>query len=139
MYTLPCGAITMLGGSVNSAGGLPGTPVVPRVNKTFPSGLNLTTMWPFFSPGYFAASRWLGLRWSATQMLPSRSAYTLCGNRNMPAPQLRTRLPFLSNFMTGATADPAQLSYWNGEAPGGVSGFDPHRLPPPTAPPPRVA
>ena len=29
---------------------------------------------------------------------------------------------------TGATFDPAQLSYRNGEAPGGISGFAPHRV-----------
>src|SRR5262249_22234214 len=46
---------------------------------------------------------------------------------NMPAPKLFTRFPDESNFRIGGTVEPAQLSYWNGEAPGGVSGFAPHR------------
>src|SRR5215467_12123698 len=45
----------------------------------------------------------------------------------MPAPKLFTRFPDESNFRIGGTVEPAQLSYWNGEAPGGVSGFAPHR------------
>src|SRR4249920_1871363 len=47
---------------------------------------------------------------------------------NMPAPKLFRSLPDESNFMTGATSEPAQLSYANGDSPGGVSGFAPHRF-----------
>src|SRR5882672_3876781 len=45
----------------------------------------------------------------------------------MPAPKLFTRLPDESNLRTGGRVEPAQLSYWNADAPGGVSGFAPHR------------
>src|SRR6266849_1579262 len=46
---------------------------------------------------------------------------------NIPAPKLFRRLPDESNLSTGGRLEPAQLSYWNGEAPGGMSGFAPHR------------
>src|SRR5258706_12970664 len=46
----------------------------------------------------------------------------------MPAPKLFRSFPDESNFMTGATAEPAQLSYANGDSPGGISGFAPHRF-----------
>src|SRR3989442_15005064 len=46
---------------------------------------------------------------------------------NMPAPKLFRRSPDESNWWTGGKVEPAQLSYWNGEAPGGMSGFAPHR------------
>jgi len=45
----------------------------------------------------------------------------------MPAPKLFRRLPAASNFITGASFDPAQLSYATGETPGGTSGFAPQR------------
>ena len=45
----------------------------------------------------------------------------------MPAPKLFIRLPDESNFKTGERVEPAQLSYWNADAPGGVSGFAPQR------------
>src|SRR6266436_2945060 len=45
----------------------------------------------------------------------------------MPAPKLFSRLPDESNLRTGGRVEPAQLSYWNADAPGGVSGFAPHR------------
>src|SRR5713101_2071101 len=64
---------------------------------------------------------------STTHTLPSRSTYILWGKMNMPAPKLFRRLPDESNLRTGARLEPAQLSYWNGEAPGGMSGFAPHR------------
>src|SRR5262245_14661244 len=46
---------------------------------------------------------------------------------NIPAPKLCSSLPEESNFNTGGSFEPAQLSYWNGETPGGVSGFAPQR------------
>src|SRR5471032_1056332 len=46
---------------------------------------------------------------------------------NMPEPKLFNSLPDESNLRTGARVEPAQLSYENGEAPGGMSGFAPHR------------
>src|SRR6185436_1320799 len=46
----------------------------------------------------------------------------------MPAPKLLRNFPEESNFMTGAIADPAQLSYVYGDSPGGMSGFAPQRL-----------
>src|SRR5512147_231662 len=45
----------------------------------------------------------------------------------MTAPKLRKRLPDASNLSTGGSVELAQLSYMNGEAPGGVSGLAPHR------------
>ena len=45
----------------------------------------------------------------------------------MPAPKLFIKLPEESNLRIGARVEPAQLSYWNADAPGGVSGFAPHR------------
>ena len=48
----PFGAITTLVGWVKASGGFPATPGLPSVNRTLPSGLNLTTTWPFpFSRG----------------------------------------------------------------------------------------
>src|SRR5471030_3028805 len=47
---------------------------------------------------------------------------------NMPAPKVFSRLPAESNLSTGGTVEPAQLSYRNGDAPGGMSGFAPHRF-----------
>src|SRR5450756_947072 len=47
---------------------------------------------------------------------------------NMPAPKVFSRLPDASNLRTGGTVEPAQLSYRNGDAPGGMSGFAPHRF-----------
>src|SRR5450432_186972 len=46
---------------------------------------------------------------------------------NMPEPKLFNSLPDESSLRTGARVEPAQLSYENGEAPGGMSGFAPHR------------
>src|SRR6185295_6026599 len=50
-----------------------------------------------------------------------------CGNTNSPAPKLFKMLPSGSSLWTGAQLEPAQLSYWNGEAPGGTSGLAPQR------------
>src|SRR5262245_38401535 len=47
---------------------------------------------------------------------------------NRSAPKLCRRLPRASSFSTGATFEPAQLSYMNGEAPGGMSGLAPQRV-----------
>src|SRR5437867_8259488 len=46
---------------------------------------------------------------------------------NIPAPKLFRRFPDESSLSTGGRVEPAQLSYWNGEAPGGISGFALHR------------
>src|SRR6266702_2248012 len=90
--------------------------------------LNFTTVWPLpFASGFFFNSRSFAPRMSTTHTLPSRSTYILWGKMNMPAPKLFRRLPDESNLRTGARLEPAQLSYWNGEAPGGMSGFAPHR------------
>src|SRR5213592_365596 len=45
----------------------------------------------------------------------------------MPAPKLFRSFPDESNLSTAGTDEPAQLSYVNGETPGGTSGFAPHR------------
>src|SRR6185295_14150775 len=50
-----------------------------------------------------------------------------CGNTNRPAPKLFTMLPSGSILCTGAQLEPAQLSYWKGDAPGGTSGLAPQR------------
>jgi hypothetical protein len=36
-------------------------------------------------------------------------------------------LPSASSLCTGAQLEPAQLSYWNADSPGGTSGFAPQR------------
>src|SRR6266852_4875020 len=124
----PFAATTTLHGSVKASGGFPATPALPSTSSTFPSGLNFTTVWPFpFASGLFFSSRSFAPRISTTHTLPSRSTYILWGKMNIPAPKLFSRLPDESNLRTGATLEPAQLSYWNGEAPGGTSGFAPHR------------
>src|SRR5882672_10112698 len=124
----PFGATTTLHGSFSASGGFPATPGLPKVSSTFPSGLNLTTVWPFsFASGLFFNSRSFGPRPSTTHTLPSRSTYALCGKMNIPAPKLFNSLPEESNFSTAGTGEPAQLSYVNAEAPGGTSGFAPHR------------
>lgn len=125
----PFGATTTLVGSVRAVGGSPATPALPSVRSTVPSGLNLTTVWPLpVSPGNFFFSRSLIPRASATQTFPSRSAWILCGKINIPAPKDMSSLPDESNFMTGATVEPAQLSYGNADSPGRTSGFAPQRL-----------
>src|SRR5258706_7204285 len=124
----PFGATHMLRGSSSASGGFPATPGFPSVSSTFPSGLNFTTVCPFpFASGLFFNSRSFGPRASTTQTLPSRSTYALCGKINIPAPKLFRSFPDESNFITGATDEPAQLSYVNGETPGGTSGFAPQR------------
>src|SRR4029434_4811578 len=50
----------------------------------------------------------------------------------MPAPKLFTRLPDESNLRIGGRVEPAQLSYWKADAPGGVCGFAPRRRAPHT-------
>src|SRR6267142_3482121 len=47
---------------------------------------------------------------------------------NIPTPKLFSSLPPESNFSTAGTDEPAQLSYVNGETPGGTSGFAPQRF-----------
>src|SRR6266568_1503116 len=128
MKISPFGATTTLHGSVKASGGFPATPARPSVSSTFPSELNFTTVWPLpFASGFFFNSRSFAPRMSTTHTLPSRSTYILWGKMNMPAPKLFRRLPDESNLRTGDSVEPAQLSYWNGEAPGGMSGFAPHR------------
>jgi hypothetical protein len=111
MKMSPLGAVTTLVGSLSASGGLPATPAVPSVISTLPYGLNLTMMLPFaFSSGLLLCSLWFALLASATQMLPSWSTWILWGKMNMPAPKLLIKLPDESNFITGATVEPAQLS-----------------------------
>src|SRR6266702_2387971 len=101
-----------------------GDPAFPSVSSTFPSELNFTTVWPLpFASGFFFNSRSFAPRMSTTHTLLSWSTYILWGKMNMPAPKLFSRLPDESNLRTGGRGEPAQLSYWNGEAPGGMSGF----------------
>src|SRR5258705_1283115 len=126
MKMSPFGATTTLHGSVRASGRFPATPACPSVSSAFPSGLNFTTVWPFpFASGLFFSSRSFAPRMSATHTLPSRSTYILWGKMNMPAPKLFKRLPDASNCRTAGTDEPAQLSYVNGESPGGTSGFAP--------------
>src|SRR5882762_4306818 len=128
MKMSPFAATTTLHGSARASGGFPATPARPSVSSTFPSGLNFTTVWPLpLASGLFFSSRSFAPRMSTTHTLPSRSTYILCGKMNIPAPKLFRRLPDESNLSTGGRLEPAQLSYWNGEAPGGISGFAPHR------------
>src|SRR5215471_3583920 len=47
---------------------------------------------------------------------------------NRSAPKLLCRFPLESSLSTGVTFEPAQLSYVNGDAPGGVFGFAPQRV-----------
>src|SRR5882762_7994186 len=124
----PFGATSTLHGSVRASGGFPAIPARPSVSSTFPSELNFTTVWPLpIASGFFFSSRSFAPRISTTHTLPSRSTYILWGKMNMPAPKLFRRLPDESNLSTGGTDEPAQLSYVNGETPGGTSGFAPHR------------
>src|SRR6266513_5451523 len=124
MKMSPFAATTTLHGSVRASGGFPGTPARPSVSSTFPSGLNFTTVWPFpFASGLFFNSRSFAPRMSTTHTLLSRSTYILCGKTNIPEPKLLRRFPDESNLSTGGSEEPAQLSYWNGDAPGGTSGF----------------
>ena len=128
MKISPFAATITLHGSVRASGGFPATPARPSVSNTFPSGLNFTTVWPFpFASGLFFSSRSFALRMSTTHTLPSRSTYILCGKTNIPAPKLFRSLPDESNLSTDGSDEPAQLSYVNGDAPGGTSGFAPHR------------
>lgn len=46
----------------------------------------------------------------------------------MSAPKLCLTLADESSLSTGATVDPAQVSYANGEPPGGISGLAPQRV-----------
>src|SRR6267378_2447337 len=124
----PFAATTTLHGSVKASGGFPASPARPSVSSTLPSGLNFTTVWPLpLASGLFFNSRSFAPRMSTTHTLPSRSTYILCVKMNIPAPKLFRRLPDESNLSTGGRLEPAQLSYVNGETPGGTSGFAPHR------------
>src|SRR5262245_26607934 len=67
MKMSPLWAITILVGWVKASGGFQAIPGLPSVNRTLPSGLNLTTMWRLlFSPGNFASSRPFADLWSTT-------------------------------------------------------------------------
>ena len=88
----------------------------------------MTTVWPAgLASGYFARSRAFIARMSTTHTLPSRSWVILCGKTKRPAPKLFTMLPSASSLCTGGQSEPAQLSYWKGDSPGGTSGFAPQR------------
>src|SRR5512147_1996114 len=95
----PLAAVTTAEGRLKVSFVSPGTPGRPSVMSTFPSGLNLTTVWPLpFLPSA-----------SATKTLPSRSTCIACGNTKRPAPKLCTSRPEASNSRTGARLDPAQV------------------------------
>src|ERR1700728_607090 len=95
----PFGAIATSLGSLKVSGPSPATPALPRVIRTFPSGLNLKT-WnplpPFAWP-------------SVTQILPSLSTQMPCGKRNIPSPKLLTSFPEASNFRIGGSFFPSQV------------------------------
>jgi len=61
----PFEAVVMSDGRLKMSGPSPATPALPRVSKTFPFALNLTTWWPF--PSFPSAS--------VTQTLLSRSTW----------------------------------------------------------------
>src|SRR6202011_3638049 len=77
----------------------PATPALPNVSRTFPSGLNLKTCWPFPSRPCP----------SVTHTLPSGSTQMPCGNTNIPAPKLVKSLPEGSNLRMAASVLPAQV------------------------------
>jgi len=95
----PLGATRTSDGPLKVSGPSPATPGLPSVISTFPSELNLVTVWPFPLPPLP----------SVTQMLPSRSAKSPCGQLIMPAPKLVTNLPKASNFWIGAISEPSQV------------------------------
>src|SRR5882672_1827795 len=95
----PLGAVTTAEGRLKVWFVSPAMPGRPSVMSTFPSGLNLTTVWPL--PSLPSAS--------ATKTLPSRSTWIACGNTNRPAPKLCTSRPEASNSRTGARLEAAQV------------------------------
>ena len=95
----PLGAVTTAAGRLKVSRPLPATPVVPRVSSTFPSGLNLTTVWPFPSRPCP----------SVTHTLPARSTWRPCGNTKIPAPKLFRSFPDRSNLRTGPRFESTQL------------------------------
>src|SRR5436190_19540414 len=112
---LPSGAMTTSLGSVKAFGGAPVLPGVPSTISTFPSGLNLVTVFPLFAQsGNVFNSSAVGTRASTTQTLPCLSTSIPCGHRIWPAPNILRMLPFESNLMIGSTFEPAQE-------------FEPHR------------
>src|SRR2546422_51563 len=72
----PFGAIATSVGRSNSSRPGPATPGLPSDIKSFPSGLNFNTCWPF--PGTAPLS--------ATQTLPSLSTVILCGLQGATVP-----------------------------------------------------
>src|SRR5262249_11436539 len=104
----PFGAVTTSQGSLRALGGSPASPGLPSVSRTLPSGLNLTTVWPFpFASGNFWSSSCVAARASVTQTLPSLSTWIPCGNTNIPPPKLFTNFPDESNLRTAGRFDPA--------------------------------
>src|SRR6516164_2345470 len=95
----PLGATKTSDGPLKVSGPSPATPGLPSVISTFPSELNLMTVWPLPLPPLP----------SVTQTLPSRSANRPCGQLIMPAPKLVTNLPEASNFWIGAIFEPSQV------------------------------
>src|SRR5215472_15941764 len=94
----PLGATKTSDGPLKVSDPSPATPGLPRVIKTFPSELNLTTVWPLPLPPLP----------SVTQTLPSRSANRPCGQLIMPPPKLVTNLPEASNFWIGGILEPSR-------------------------------
>src|SRR5882672_9408 len=95
----PLGAVTTAEGRLKVWFVSPAMPGRPSVISTFPSGLNLTTVWPL--PSLPSAS--------ATKTLPSRSTWIACGNTKRPAPKPCARRPEASNSRTGARLEAAQV------------------------------
>src|SRR5262249_18789687 len=95
----PLGATKTSDGPLKVSGPSPATPGLPSVIRTFPSELNLTTVWPLPLPPLP----------SVTQTLPSRSANRPCGQLIMPPPNLVTNLPEASNFWIGGIFEPSQV------------------------------
>ena len=92
-------------GELKCFGSLPGSPLVPSVISTLPSGLNFTTTWPRMSP--FGVR--LAATASVTHTLPSLSTSSPCGQMNRPPPKLLRTLPSGLNWTIGSALRVAAL------------------------------
>ena len=73
------------GSPLMNGAGLPGMPIV---SSTLPSKVQCRTVW---SPS------------SVSQIVSSGATWTPCGRVNTPSPQVRNKLPSLSNTATGCS------------------------------------